>query len=71
MALRTGGQIGQELHPNPYRCDTWMPDIHGRVSVHIVSGEQYQELVAELLLPPRIDAASYIASSLPLVWPLR
>jgi hypothetical protein len=65
LGLGAGGQIGQKLYPDPYGCDTWDPDIYGRVSVHIVNSEQYLELTGELLPPPPIDAATYTAHGLP------
>jgi hypothetical protein len=65
MGLGAGGKIGQKLYPDPYGRDAWDPDIHGRVSVHIVNSEQYQALTGKRLPPPPIDAATYTAHGLP------
>ena len=65
MGLGAGGEIRQKLYPDPHGLDTWDPDNHGSVSIHIVNSEQYQVLTGEHLPPPPIDAATYTAHGLP------
>jgi len=65
MGLGAGGKMKQKIYPDPYGIDTWDPENHGAVFVHIVSSEQYRDLTGLEPPPTPVSAQTYTMYGLP------
>lgn len=65
MGLGAGGKMKQKIYPDPYGIDTWDPENHGAVFVHIVNSEQYRDLTGLESPPTPVSAQTYTMYGLP------
>ena len=65
MGIAPGGRIEQKIYPDPYGLDTWNPDDHGDLFVHIVNTEQYSAITGLTPPPTPISAHTYSERGLP------
>lgn len=47
IGMAAGGSMKQKIYPDPYGIDTWDQEKSGRLFVHIVNAEQYEEITGE------------------------
>jgi hypothetical protein len=59
MGLGQGGAMHQKVYPDPHGIDTWDVDGSGRMFIHIVNSEMYEQITGEK--PPKspINAQTY------------
>jgi hypothetical protein len=62
IGMAAGGTMKQKIYPDPFGVDTWDQEKSGRLFVHIVNAEQYEEITGEK--PPAMpeSAQSYAGS---------
>ena len=65
MGLAAGGRMKQKIYPDPHGIDTWDPENHGRIYVHIVNSLMYRELTGKELPPTPVTAKTYAQYGLP------
>ena len=65
MGLAAGGRMKQKIYPDPHGIDTWDPENHGRIYVHIVNSLMYRELTGEEPPPTPVTAKTYAQYGLP------
>lgn len=65
MGLGQGGTMEQKIYPDPHGLDTWDMSAKGRLYVHIVNSQMYEEITGQK--PPRspITAQTYAAQGFP------
>lgn len=65
MGLAQGGSMEQKIYPDPHGIDTWDLDGSGRMYVHIVNSEMYEQITGEA--PPKspITARHYTQMGYP------
>jgi len=65
MGLAQGGEMEQKIYPDPHGIDTWDQVLAGRLFIHIVNSELYEQITGEK--PPRspITAQHYISQGYP------
>jgi len=65
MGLAAGGSIEQKIYPDPHGLDTWDEKASGRLFVHIVNSEMYEQITGEK--PPKspVTAATYASYGYP------
>jgi hypothetical protein len=47
IGMAAGGSMKQKIYPDPYGVETWDQEKSGRLFVHIVNAEQYEEITGE------------------------
>src|SRR5687768_15269150 len=65
MGLAAGGKMRQKIYPDPHGIDTWDPENHGRVYVHIVNSMTYREITGKEPPPTPVTARTYTQYGLP------
>jgi hypothetical protein len=65
MGLAAGGKMKQKIYPDPHGLDTWDPENHGRVYVHIVNSMMYREITGNEPPPTPVTAKTYAQHGLP------
>lgn len=65
MGLAAGGKMKQKIYPDPHGFDTWDPENHGRVYVHIVNSMMYREITGNEPPPTPVTAKTYAQHGLP------
>ena len=65
MGLAAGGRMKQKIYPDPHGIDTWDPENHGRIYVHIVNSLMYRELTGKEPPPTPVTAKTYAQYGLP------
>ena len=65
MGLAQGGEMEQKIYPDPHGIDTWDQVLAGRLFIHIVNSELYEQITGEK--PPRspISAQHYVSAGYP------
>ena len=65
MGLAKGGTMTQKIYPDTHGIDTWFQGASGRIFIHIVNSELYEQITGEK--PPRspITAQHYTAQGYP------
>jgi len=65
MGLAAGGKMKQKLYPDPHGIDTWDVETQGRMFIHIVNSEMYEQITGKK--PPKspIDAQTYTQHGYP------
>jgi hypothetical protein len=59
MGLAQGGEMKQKIYPDPHGPDTWDHDRMGRIFIHIVNSELYEQITGEKAPPSPITARDY------------
>lgn len=65
MGLAAGGRMQQAIYPDPYGADIWDTKRAGRVYVHIVNSELWQQITGEPAPPSPVTAATYAQHGMP------
>ncbi|HLF88150.1 MAG TPA: hypothetical protein VI451_04340 [Anaerolineales bacterium] len=65
MGLAAGGKMRQKIYPDPHGIDTWDPENHRRVYVHIVNSMMYREITGKEPPPTPVTARMYTEYGLP------
>jgi hypothetical protein len=65
MGLAAGGKMKQKIYPDPHGIDTWDPENHGRIYVHIVNSLMYRELTGKEPPATPVTAKTYAQYGLP------
>lgn len=65
MGLAQGGSMSQKIYPDPHGIDTWDLDGSGRIFIHIVNSEMYEQITG--VAPPKspITAQHYTRMGFP------
>lgn len=65
MGLAAGGSMSQKIYPDPHGLDTWDLSESGRLYIHIVNSQMYEEITGEK--PPKspITAQTYTQHGYP------
>lgn len=65
MGLAQGGTMTQKIYPDPHGIDTWDQEQLGRLFIHIVNSELYEQITGEK--PPKspISAQHYVNAGYP------
>lgn len=65
MGLAAGGSMVQKIYPDPHGLDTWNEKQSGRMFIHIVNSEMYEQITGER--PPKspITAHDYLIRNYP------
>lgn len=59
MGLGAGGSMAQKIYPDPYGLDTWDEAQAGRIFVHLVNAEMYEQITGEKPPASPVDAHAY------------
>ena len=65
MGLAAGGKMRQKIYPDPHGIDTWDPENHKRIYVHIVNSMMYREITGNEPPPTPVTAKTYAQYGLP------
>jgi hypothetical protein len=65
MGLGMGGQMEQKIYPDPYGIDVWDQGKVGRLFVHIVNSEMYEQITGKRPPASPISAATYTQHGYP------
>jgi hypothetical protein len=65
MGLGAGGTMRQQIYPDPHGIDVWDQAASGRIFIHLVNAQMYEEITGEK--PPKspVTAQSYTNAGLP------
>ena len=59
MGLAAGGSMTQKIYPDSHGVDTWDQENVGRLYVHIVNAEMYEQITGEKCPPMPVAAQQY------------
>lgn len=65
MGLAAGGRMHQSIYPDEHGADTWDEENRGRVYVHIVNSETFEDITGMAPPPSPVSARTYTAHGLP------
>jgi hypothetical protein len=65
MGLGAGGSMRQQIYPDPHGLDVWDQGAAGRIFIHLVNAEMYEQITGEK--PPKspVTAQAYTQAGLP------
>jgi len=56
VGLAAGGEMKQKIYPDPHGLDTWDQDKTGRLYVHMINAEMYQQITGKM--PPALPQSA-------------
>lgn len=59
MGLGQGGEMEQKIYPDPHGIETWDQEASGRLFIHIVNSQMYEQITGEKPPPSPITAQEY------------
>jgi hypothetical protein len=65
MGLGAGGKMRQKIYPDPHGIDTWDVSSSGRLYVHLVNSQMYEQITGEKPPVSPIDAQTYARHGYP------
>lgn len=65
MGLAAGGSMDQKIYPDPHGIDTWDVNASGRLFIHIVNSEMYQQITGETPPASPVTAQTYAQHGYP------
>jgi hypothetical protein len=65
MGLAMGGQMEQKIYPDPYGIDVWDQAKAGKLFVHIVNSQMYEQITGEKPPASPITAQTYAQHGYP------
>lgn len=65
MGLAQGGEMEQKIYPDPHGIDTWDTSASGRLYIHIVNSQMYEQITGEKPPASPITAQTYAQAGYP------
>ena len=65
MGISPGGEIEQQVAPDPYGAEAWNDLVPGRVFVHLANSEVFREITGMDPPPSPIEAETYAERGVP------
>jgi len=65
MGLGAGGSMEQKIYPDPHGIDTWDTSASGRLYVHFINSQMYEQITGEKPPTSPITAQSYTSKGYP------